>query len=90
MINETRFAEHGGVIIADTTATTFTRPVVAIKCLIATVVAAIAPATDTPTSRVVAGLDWYVGKTLPVGHVIEANVKSIQLTSGAVQAIYAA
>ena len=51
MINETRFAEHGGVIIADTTATTFTRPVIAIKCLIATVVAAIAPRTDTPTNK---------------------------------------
>jgi hypothetical protein len=90
MINETRFAEHGGIILSTTAATTFARPVIAIKCLIETVVAAIAPAADTPTDRQVSGLSWYVGKTLPAGHVIEANVKSIQLTSGAVQAIYAA
>ena len=89
MITENQYAEHGGMIIANTTATTFPRKVIALKCLVETVIASITPDT-TDANRVVAGLDWYEAKTLPAGHIVEANIAAVTLTSGAVQAFYQA
>jgi hypothetical protein len=84
MITQNRAAEYGGEIIADTDLHTFTRKVTHAVCLIQTVVAAITCDTDRP----VAGIDWYVGKTLAAGHRIEANLKTLDLTSGAIQVYY--
>lgn len=88
MINETRAAEHGSKIIDDTAEHTFPRRVIAIKALEDTVI-------DTITSVSAAKLlteniTYYDGATIYAGDTIEANVATIQLTSGAVQAFYQA
>jgi hypothetical protein len=85
MINETRAAEAGGEIIEDTSLHTFTRRVIALKALEDTVISAI-----TAAKPVVTNLDYYNGKTLYSGETIDANVATLTLTSGAVQAYYQA
>lgn len=87
MINETRAAEFGSEIIEDTTAHTFTRKVIAIKALEDTVIASITSPTDRTGTT---GIDYYDGATLYAGETISAVVSTLQLTSGAVQAFYAA
>lgn len=87
MIIQNQNAEYGGIIISDTVARTFERRVVRIRVLAETVVAAI---TSTANDNPVAGINWYAGKTLPVGHEIHGNIATLQLTSGTVQAYYSA
>lgn len=81
---ENRAAEHGCLFIADTAVHSFntTKPAVVIRILEDTVIAAI-------TANNAEGIDYYVGKSLDItSPVILANVVSIQLTSGAVQAVF--
>lgn len=84
MINETRAAEAGGEIISDTSAHTFSRSVIGLRALETTVVN-----TVTCSDPEVTGIGYYNGKTLAKGEAIDANIKTIQLNSGAVQAYYA-
>ena len=81
---ENRAAEHGSIIINDTTERAFTKGKypAALRVLEATVI-------ETLESSNCEGVDYYVGISLDVDSpVILANVTKLKLTSGAVQAVY--
>jgi len=82
---ENRAAEHGSQFIADTETHTFaaTHPAVALRILEPTVIFSIETLDDT------IGADYYEGEALDIDTpIILANVTSLKLTSGAVQAIF--
>ena len=86
MINETRSAEAGSEIINDTSLHTFDRKVIALKVLETTVINTI---TSVSGREATTNIGYYDGKTVYEGETIDANVKTLTLTSGAVQAYYA-
>jgi UDP-N-acetyl-D-mannosaminuronic acid transferase (WecB/TagA/CpsF family) len=88
MTNETRAAEDGGEIVSGTDEVIFASPAIAIKALEDTVIEELIPSA---TRKTVAGLNTYwATKTLYRNETIEANLKGVHLTSGAVLAIYQA
>ena len=91
MINRTRSAEYGGKIINDTDLHTFDRSegqwVISLKVLETTVINAITSFDYLPVENLAT---YYDGKTIYAGDTIDANIASVKLTSGAVQAYYRA
>lgn len=86
MYVDNRAAEKGGQIISDTDEHTWSKDnaghPIAVRILQEAAIAAI----EAPTME---GIEWYIGKTLkPTDLPIIANITSITLASGVVQAIY--
>ena len=80
---ENRAAENGGEIIDNTTQRTYQdgkQPVM--------LVAIVESVINTVTSPNMTNIAYYNGKTLAAGDVLYAKIATVQLTSGAVQAVY--